>query len=198
MRQDFGSGIRELPAFIQGQKPRRHLPQIELPGFVPLSGFGKIERSGANFNFGELTVPQRIGISFYGTVDAATYEAVKDMKAGDRVQISGIAEQLSSVFGSNRTTGYNQLTSESMGFGLAAHEPLRTAAMTTAHLNQPFRMTQELRESMRKHLALTPDRSVSSLLGFTSDNVLFQLWDAERGPAMHFVSFRVNDIRQTK
>src|SRR5690242_18477914 len=53
MRKNFGAGIRELTAFIQRKKAGRHLAQVELPGFIPMIGFGQFEWSGANLKLGK-------------------------------------------------------------------------------------------------------------------------------------------------
>ena len=54
MRQDFRASIGKLPAFVKGQEACRHLPQVELPGFVPLSCLSEFQRRWAGFELCDL------------------------------------------------------------------------------------------------------------------------------------------------
>lgn len=68
VREDFRAGVRELPALVQSQKARRHLPQVKLPGIVPMVGLGQFERRRADLKLSD----------FLQVVDGAVRRARED------------------------------------------------------------------------------------------------------------------------
>ena len=45
--------LESCPPLFRRQEARRHLPQVEFPGFVPLARLGQFQGRGTNFQFVE-------------------------------------------------------------------------------------------------------------------------------------------------